>query len=216
MSLTVYNGSPRGEKSNSKVISSWFIGDEKDVSYKYLNKVNQYNTYLEEAKKEGKILFVFPLYVDGMPGQVKEFFETMMDHKEKFKNVDVTYIIHSGFSEGIHTKHLANYLKRFSSILGMNHCGVITIPGSEGFRLMPPKMTEKKSVQVAGFGKQFMAGQRYSQEALLKLQGPLVDTRFKIGLMKLINKVGLTNIHWNNQLKKNNAYENRYDAPYKK
>ena len=50
MSLIVYNGSPRGENSNSTVITKWFLegyGND-NVEIRYLKKFKQHLIYAEE------------------------------------------------------------------------------------------------------------------------------------------------------------------------
>lgn len=36
----------------------------------------------------------------------------------------------------------------------------------------------------------------------------------KIAIFKLLIKLGLTNFYWNNNLKKNGAFEKRFDRPF--
>lgn len=211
MSLIVFNGSPRGKNSNSNVIASWF---SKHESICYLNQTKSFDTYLDQVKAYDKILFVFPLYVDGMPGQVKLFFEKMYERKESFENKDVVFIIHSGFSEGIHCQHLKAYLTRYSHMMKMKLAGVVVIPGSEGFRLMPEKMTEKKAQVVKALGTDFLEGHDFDQDQLIRLQGPLRSSFLKNTVMTFLNLFGIMNIYWNSQLKKNNAFKKRYNKPY--
>ena len=115
-----------------------------------LNKVS--SDYNQLVKDFDQVLFVFPLYVDGMPGQVKHFYETLYPFKDILKGKQITFIIHSGFSDGIQSKTLEKHCNRFAKIMNMNNHGVIIIPGSEGFRLMPPSMTKKKHLAVSRFG----------------------------------------------------------------
>ena len=99
MSLTIFNGSPRGKNSNSSVITNWFLqGYKNNSEVCYLNKVNELPTQTEAFVDADEVLMVFPLYVDGMPGQVKAFFEALLPHKSALEGKKITYIIHSGFS----------------------------------------------------------------------------------------------------------------------
>lgn len=216
MSLMVFNGSPRGVNSNSNVITSWFVKGFEECETVYLNKVKQHETYINDSIKFEKLLFVFPLYVDGMPGQVKYFFEQMNTQKEIFKTKEVTFIIHSGFSEAIHSKNLEKYLHRFAGLMSMENYGVIIIPGSEGFRLMHPKMTAKKAEKLARIGEMYRSNKPFPDAVKESLEGPLVQSKPQRILFKILSLVGLTNFYWNSQLKKNNAYEKRFDAPYGK
>ncbi|MCK4552512.1 MAG: NAD(P)H-dependent oxidoreductase, partial [Tenericutes bacterium] len=180
MSLIVYNGSPRGEKSNSSVITSWFLEGygNSNTEIRFLKKFKQHLTYAQEMIKYDEVLMVFPLYIDGMPGQVKRFFEIMSSLKDKLKDKHITFIIHSGFSDGIQSKALEQYCIRLSKILNLNNHGVIIIPGSEGFRLMPPVMTKKKRIAVANLGSSYKANEQYSEENLKFLYGKEKSSKF--------------------------------------
>lgn len=214
MSLRIFNGSPRGEKSNSDTIISWFMEGYESASKVYLKKVKQHEKFIEESKSFDQLLFVFPLYVDGMPAQVKHFFEKMSQHKAIFKDKEVAFIIHSGFSEAIHSKNLEKYLTRFAGLMGMKTYGIFIIPGSEGFRLMPPRMTAKKAKRVASIGRDYQRGMPFKKEAKAALEGPLVQSKAKATYLKILQKIGIANLYWDQQLKKNQAFEKRFDAPY--
>lgn len=217
MSLAIFNGSPRGVKSNSNLITSWFLtGYTKKHKVFFLNKVKQYDKYLQEAINFDHYLFIMPLYVDGMPGQVKAFIEEMEDYKNSFIGKNVTFIIHSGFSEGIQNRALEMYLNRFAKIFQMNNKGVIIIPGSEGFRLMPESMTKKKKKMLTTLGSCYMNNVPYDAKILTKLIGKESTSSFGKLVFTLLSKLGITNMYWNSSLKKNNAFNKRFDAPYSK
>ncbi len=217
MSLIVYNGSPRGERGNSKIISEWFLQGYgiDNVETRFLNKGKEHMSYASEMNKYDQVLMVFPLYVDGMPGQVKHFFECISNYKNQLKNKQITYIIHSGFSDGIQSKSLEQYLNRFSNIMGFNNFGIVIIPGSEGFRHMPPSMTKKKSMAVSRLGENYKLNESYNKEDILFLFGKEKTSKFGIFLYRIFHLLGLTKMFWNSQLKKNNAYKNVLDAPYR-
>ncbi len=216
MSLMVFNGSPRGEKSNSNIISSWFVKGFESHEKVFLSKVKQHSDFINKAKDFDKFLFVMPLYVDGMPGQVKYFFELMNENKDVFKGKEISFILHSGFSEAVHSKNLEKYFVRLSTILEMNYYGTLIIPGSEGFRLMPEKMTAKKAEMVSKIGRDWSTDTDFDVAVKNKLQGPLVKSKPQLLFFKVLSAIGLTNMYWNSQLKKNGAYDIRFDAPYKK
>jgi multimeric flavodoxin WrbA len=212
----VFNGSPRGEKSNSNIISSWFVNGFESHEKVFLSKVKQHSDFIAKAKDFDKFLFVMPLYVDGMPGQVKYFFELMNANKDVFKGKEISFILHSGFSEAVHSKNLEKYFVRLSAILEMNYYGTLIMPGSEGFRLMPEKMTAKKAEMVSKIGRDWSTDTDFDVAVKNKLQGPLVKSKPQLLLFKIFKVFGFTNMYWNSQLKKNGAYDNRFDAPYKK
>lgn len=68
-----------------------------------------------------KIMITFPLYVDGMPGLVKNFFECLIKYKDQLRGKNVTRIIHSGFSEGIQLRGLercSGKIRGYKYVLG--------------------------------------------------------------------------------------------------
>lgn len=217
MSLIVYNGSPRGAQSNSSIITEWFLegyGNE-DVEVRFLSRVKQHDLYLKEILEHNQVMMVFPLYVDGMPGQVKHFFEMLASLGDSLKDKEFTFLIHSGFTEGIQSETLKRYLNRFSEILNLKNTGVIIIPGSEGFRLMPPSMTKKKRLAVANLGTSYKNNDVYDEKDLKFLYGKEKSSKVSIFFYRILYMLGLTNIYWNSKLKKNNARKKVLDTPYK-
>lgn len=217
MSLIIYNGSPRGKSSNSNIISEWFLNGYgiKDSETRFIGNGNNNMSYASEMSKYDQVLMVFPLYVDGMPGQVKHFFECLSNFKNQLKNKQITYIIHSGFSDGIQSRSLERYLNRFSVIMGLNNFGVIIIPGSEGFRLMPPVMTKKKHLAVLRLGGNYKIDKSYGEDDIKFLYGKDKSSVLGQFILKILSLLGLTNTYWNSRLKKNQAKKNVYDAPYR-
>lgn len=213
MPLVIYNGSPRGKASNSSIISKWFLDGYKDhAQTHYIGHIKNQDKGLIAYQEASEILFIFPLYVDGMPGQVKTFFEELAALGPSPKKV--TYIIHSGFSEGIQNRALEKYLIAFTKRMGYDHGGVIILPGSEGFRLMPDKMTRKKKDLVMSLAAAFSNNQVYDQGLLKALAKREKMKTLDLLLYRFMQVVGLANLYWNSQLKKHGAFDKRYDKPY--
>lgn len=218
MSLVILNGSPRGTKSNSSVIAGWFLEGyrEEGVPILNLNKIKHHEEYAELVHQYDRVMFVFPLYVDGMPGIVKNFFEVLAPFKEQMRGKKVTYIIHSGFSKAIQCNSLERYLNRYSTIMGFTNHGIVVIPGSEGFRLMPPKMLHKKKNAMATLASNYKSDTPYEIKSLKTLRGKEKMSKQIAFALRILSKIGITNMYWNMELKKNNAFKKRYDAPYAK
>ena len=93
MSLIIFNGSPRGRQSNSGLIAESFLNgfkskNEEETEFFYLSETKNVNRNKEIFSYENsdKIIFVFPLYTDAMPGLVKEFFESLEPKNKKFSD----------------------------------------------------------------------------------------------------------------------------------
>ena len=98
--------------------------------------------------------------------------------------------------------------------MNLNNNGVVIIPGSEGFRHMPPSMTKKKRLAVASLGTSFKDEESYNEAALKLLFGKEKSSKFGSFMFRIMYMLGLTNLWWNSQLKKNNAKDKCFDAPY--
>ena len=125
MKLTIVNGSPRGRKSNSDKILEWLLADIKDTpgfSYEkvYVVDIKGRENQIEVLKASDSIIVIFPIYTDCMPGIAKEFFELMESNKEIFVGKPITFIVHSGFPEAIHSRAIERYNQYFAKLLKMN------------------------------------------------------------------------------------------------
>lgn len=216
MNLTIFNGSPRGKSSNSSIISSWFtekIKDNKDLNINtfYLNNINEHEVYAQKAMDADYIVFIFPLYVDSMPGVVKAFIDKLEPYTGKFLNKKVGYIIHSGFPESIHSTYLAKYLESLTGILGAYYIGTAIMGGSEGIRMMPPKANKKRRALFNLLGEGLIETGKFDKDLISKLSKPVRFNKPMVIVAKIIINTPLTQYYWNMQLKKNNAF----DTPYK-
>nr|WP_246433928.1 NAD(P)H-dependent oxidoreductase [Spirochaeta isovalerica] len=115
----------------------------------YLNKSSLYDTYLRKAKTADSFLFVFPLYVDSMPGITKAYFEAMEQHKTDFAGKPVYFVIHSGFPEMVQSKALSHYNAYFATeIMGMDYKGTVIIGGSESMQMAPDQAFRKLQINL--------------------------------------------------------------------
>lgn len=217
MSLTIFNGSPRGKNSNSALITHWLIdglNPNTNIHTHFLNKVSHHNDALMDFDKNSKFVFIFPLYVDGMPGQVKHFIEQLKDNFDDTPTKEMLFIIHSGFSETIHNRSLERYLNHFCTLMNIQNKGVIIIPGSEGFRLMPENATKNKHATLSTLGNQYMQGQVLDKMLIKSLQKYEILSSSQQFMYRCLNLIGLTNFYWKYMLNKHSAFKKRYDAPY--
>jgi NAD(P)H-dependent FMN reductase len=147
MKLAIVNGSPRGESSNSQRMTAWLneLNPQENLEPLLLQRVNKHRDYIEHLRGCDSLLFIFPLYVDSMPGLVKQFFEMMEEAKWAFKDKRVCFLIHSGFPEMIQSRSLQRYLKYFSTrIMEMNYLGTLIMGGSESMQMAPDQMYRRQ------------------------------------------------------------------------
>jgi len=215
MKLGIINGSPRGKKSNSNTISDWITEDIKkyvDIKKVFAKDIKNHKKSIEDMCNCDYILMVFPLYTDAMSGYTKLFFENMERARDSFAGNPILFIIHSGFPEAAHSRLLERYCKHFSSIVGMDYKGCIILGGSEAIMHAPHQYFKKKIEALGSLGRKILTEETFSKEDV-KLPGhketlPLLTSFF------LKTFPSLNDIFWNSQLKKNNAFEQRYARPY--
>jgi len=126
----------------------------------------------------------------------------------------ILFLIQSGFPEASQSDTVKKQMEFLAERWKMENLGIIIKPGAEGIRLMPEIMNRKIFKQMNSFGKQLAQNGKFKKADLNKIATPYKLSKSKIKLQKLLQKTGLTNLYWNINLKKNNAFKRRFDAPY--
>lgn len=215
MPLIIFNGSPRGEKSNSSLLINAFLeGYPADGASVYLlARRKKTEEHIDAFCNAGNILLVFPLYTDSMPGIVKAFIEAVHSLAPR-GNKRIGFIVQSGFPEAIHCEGIANYLENFSRRMGYECFGIATKGGVEGIQIMPPLMTRKLFGQFRKLGKSFSETGYFDPKLCRQMQKNYKMRAMQKFSFRLAEMTGLSNYYWDSQLKKNGAYRQRYDKPY--
>ena len=221
MELTVFNGSPRGKRSNTKILLEHFINgfmttDGNTYELAYLNRVKDSDKFIKSFQEAEQVLLVFPLYTDAMPAMVKTFIESLEPFCRGEGNPAIGFIVHSGFPEATQSRYVERYLEKLTRRLGCKYTGTVIKGGTEGIQVQPPSMTRKLFKSFYELGKTFGKTGAFDKQIVLKLAKPERLTKFQLWAFRLLSKIGLTNSYWDSQLKKNNAYEKRFAKPYAK
>ena len=209
MKLAVVNGSPRGRKSNSNRIIGWLTDGMEDVSKVYAADIKKQEESVDIIQNADTILFVFPLYTDAMPGLVKEFMERM--YRKDFSGKKAAFFIHSGFPEAVHLRMLEKYCVYFAKLCGMELLGVAVMGGSEGGLPSDKKANKDRRVKAMKIVGQNIRNQKKFDEGALKT---LMRFEKFNKITLIILKILPLDVFWNAVIKKNGAYEKRYDRPY--
>ena len=216
MKISAFNGSPRGNNSNSLVILKWLLEKaEAEYSINNINLIDKHDEYLKELDQSDALLIVLPLYTDAMPAIVMKFFENLSNYRTHIQGKQVLYIVHSGFPEGFHSLPLKSYLENLSNKLNLVHYGVVIMGGSEGTRHMPPKMLRKKQAYFNKIGSDFASGKPLDNEVRQALFEPERFNKFQQIGFSIFRTLGFTDAYWDKNLKKNDAYDQRFATPYK-
>lgn len=223
MKLVMFNGSPRGETGNTRILLEHFTkGFEttpgNSVEAYYLKKTGDHSRYAEIFRESEVVLLAFPLYTDAMPGLVKAFIEMLGIENPTFKAPErkktIIFLVQSGFAEAIHCETVTKYLQKLARRLGCKCGGVISKGGVEGIQAMPPQMTRKLYEQFYVLGETFGKTGKLEEPLLQKLRGKSRMPVYVIPVLYLMKGLGLMDYYWNQELKKNGAFEQRFARPY--
>jgi len=216
MKLSIINGSPRGESSNTeKLLESFIKGftetEGNRVEEYYLIKERPAFEKLKALFLEAEILLIaFPLYIDAMPGSVKEFFESLEVMKGKRPDLRIMFMMQNGFPETYHNRFVERYCAKLAKRLGCIYEGSICKGGCEGLTIQPPELVDKVFTGFYNAGKSFGETGELNPEVLGKLAYP---EHLKPENMELVINM-VNNFLWDGMLKKNNALDKKFDKPY--
>ena len=143
--LIVINGSPRATKSNSlKYINELKKYVKENISTYNIINCNL-NELLNELKPDSELIFVFPLYADGLPSLVISFFNSLKEYK--FQNQKVHLIINCGFLEWKQNLVAKDIFKLFCDDLNLNFRCSLLIGSGEAIMNTPFKFLVTRQIK---------------------------------------------------------------------
>lgn len=217
MRLTVFNGSPRGKKSNSKIILDHFLrGFEatpgNSVDLYYLNRLKDTDQFVQAFAEAETVLITHPLYTDAMPGIVKAFIEALEPLVSRESKPALGLLIQSGFQEAAHLRPVERYWEKLSGRISSRYLGAIIRGGCEPLHRMEEQF-QKILESFYEIGKTFGETGQFDQAMIRKLAGP----EKLPGLMRFIVKLVWKfrgNPYWDDWLMEYSAIEESFAKPY--
>lgn len=219
MRLTIFNGSPRGKKSNSAFLMKHFLKgfhtEEGNLSeIVYLNRIKETGKNVEIFRKAEHVILIFPLYTDAMPAIVKHFIEALEPLCGRKDNPSIGFVIQSGFPEPLHSKFVARYMEKLAKRLGCRHTGTVIRGGVEGIQMQSSWMTKKVLNSFMSLGRFYSENGTFDKNVIHKLAPRERLSAGMILLYRCLNFIGITNMYWNMMLKKHKAYKKRFARPF--
>ena len=218
--LTVLNGSPRGKRGNTPTLLKHLMGGFTSIGgntaeiyhLQQIKKKAEFASYFQNAEC---MLIGFPLYTDGMPGIVKEFIEALQPFTRREGNPPIAFMVQSGFSEALHSRSVEQYLMTLADRLNSPYLGTLVRGGCEGVRLQPEKMNRKIFAALHALGQQLAEQGGFERESVEAFCSFERISPVLVPLVKLVGKLPFMSMYWDMQLKKNNAFKDRFARPYK-
>lgn len=215
MRLTFINGSPRGTKSNTGRLMDHFIkgfleteGNNCEIEYLTRNR-HSLNALAGKVAAAETVIIGFPLYIDAMPGGVKEFFETLMPYMGKVNNLALGFVMQCGFPETSHLRYVERYCEKFSRRMNCRYLGSILKGGCEGLDIQPTFLTDKYYQGFYQLGAEFGKTGQLDGIILGKLARPEhLKAEHLTQIIPFINQV-----LWDAQLKGNGVLDKSFNKP---
>ena len=220
MRLNIFNCSPRGKRSNTRVLAGAFAegfletegpAGRNDVREYFISDPGEFRLASEVFGEPCVALIAFPVYVDAMPAIAKSFIEEIAAYKGRCSSTRMLFLIQSGFPEETHTRPMKAYLEKLAKRLGAPCDGVIRMGGGEGARdrVRGSKSGGKMFERYRMLGRGYAANAVLDEAILAKLAGP---KRLPALLAPLV--LPLANFFfWDRELKRNDAFGKRFDKP---
>lgn len=137
--IMILNGSPRAPKSNSKKYAELFAKNcTVPTEYFAISKKN----HLELCRKMGNftdVLLVFPLYADGIPVTLLNFFKTLEDNPPRQKP-RISVLINCGFIEPEQNDTAVKMVRFFCKQQGYPFGSLLRIGSGEAILTTPFKV----------------------------------------------------------------------------
>lgn len=218
-SLLLLNGSPRGSRSNSmrmltQVAAGWQAAGGDEPRVLHLARGADLERAVAEFGTVDVVLLGMPLYTDSMPGLVAGFVEALEPLIGRESNPRVAFLVQSGFSEPLHSRGLERYLAKLVKRLGCPYAGTIVRGGGEALQQMPDQALGGLFAHLRSLGEELARDGRFAPETLAQVAGRERFSPVAAAAMSLALKVPVAQFYWSGQLKKNGAWERRFDAPY--
>ena len=131
MKTVLINGSPKKKLSvSSYLLGMLKIGIKGEVVKEQVRNKSDYARVLANIQDADAVVFVLPLYVDGVPAHILAFMKEMQDFcKDSHTKVRVYVLSNSGFIEGNQNKPLMMVFENFCKRCDFEWCGGIGIGG---------------------------------------------------------------------------------------
>jgi len=219
MRLTVFNGSPRGENSNSRILLEAFLKGYlktwgKVTAVHYLREAGDHEEMVRHFLDSSNVMIAFPLYVDSMPAPVKAFIEKLEPYKGTLGGVRLGFVVQSGFPEAIHCRAVERYLFKLSTRLGCKYLGTVVRGGVESVRYGPGWINSRMLSSFARLGETFGRTGQLDPKMIRRLAKRELFPTLSIPILRVLNSSGILGSFWDKKLKENNAYSGRFARPY--
>jgi multimeric flavodoxin WrbA len=213
--LTLFNGSPRGRRGNTQIfLREIASGFAKPSEIYHLIRLKETEQMVQAFAAAECVILGFPLYTDAMPGSVKHFFEALEPLARRKNNPPLGFVVQSGFPEGLHSRYVERYLEKLAERLGSPYLGTVVKGNGEGVRNMPPEATQSLFTNLREVGSSLAEKGSFDPAALKAIAHPEQYPPILGPIFQVILHLPPAHAYFDDMLKKNEAYEQRFARPF--
>lgn len=223
-SLLLLDGSPRGARSNSmrmlaRIAQGWEAagGDAPEVLH--LAQPAGFRRAVEafgEAGAGTTVLLGMPLYTDQTPGLVKAYIEELSPYVGRTDAPTIGFLVQSGFDEALHSRPVEAYLAKLATRIGGRYAGTIVRGGGEALQMIPDEANDKMWKRLRALGESLKREGAFDAAGLREFAGIERLSPAKAAVLSLVLRLPITQWYFGSKLRKNGAWDRRFDAPYAK
>jgi len=213
MNTLFINGSPKGKKGNTAL----FIREiTSGITEHYDTRIlahEKTDRLAGQMLAYDAVIIVMPLYIHAMPAKVKELFEQMAELD--FAGKKLGFIVQFGFEESATADYLMQYLEVFTERLQCDYLGTILKPGAAGAAILPECFSGKLFKRLRLLGQEYNQNHSFSPETQKDMGAPYELSEKQVRMYSSPMATRINKIVWHHILRKNKAFDKKYDMPYK-
>ncbi|MDO5520649.1 MAG: hypothetical protein Q4G58_09170 [bacterium] len=213
MHYTIVSCSPQNKaRSSSSCIAAWVQEVLENADIYYINDRKKWKICADAILQSENVIFVIPLYVEGVPGIMLEFLETL--DPEKKKAGTMSFILQGGFEEASQLRTAEKYLKTLPSYFHCEYGGTLLKGGMFGMASMRGKKfkEEMKKCYMAAM-EEYKKKNYFDEKTVKEFAGPEYYSAGMIRLAKLVTP--LNRLVWFFMGKRMGATTSLKSRPYK-
>jgi multimeric flavodoxin WrbA len=213
--LTLFNGSPRGRRSNSAIfLEELGKGFGGEVELIHLARVKETEQALAAFTRAECAWIAFPLYTDAMPGVMKHFIEALEPRIGRKDNPALGFLVQSGFPEGLHSRYIERYLEKLAARLGSPYLGTIVKGNGEGVRVMPPEALQGLFGNLQTLGAGLAREGKLDPAILARIASPERFPAYLGLVFRVFLRLPFAHSYFDGMLKQNGAFDRRFARPF--
>ncbi len=188
MYAVIINGSPRvkAQSNTDKIIGSFskgFCEGGNTCDVYAISERNKWDEIRKAYNENENIIIALPLFVECIPGLLIEFIETL---EPKDKKTTLSFILQSGFTEGIQLRCGEAYLEILTEKLGCSYGGTLVKGGNFMFRFREGKELERAIAPYGRMGREFAANGNFFSKKCKRFTGPEIYPK---PMLKIVDRV---------------------------